>query len=303
MKFYRKFGVAMFVVFMILSMNYAAGQSTGYVWNTKIGTVYKYWIDDIGTTLTGNSTNLASVLPDSNRTTVVIFTNVTDNTVSYSSIATNGTVLTATNQTYKMSTMSLAGQSIVGPNGSLPLLLPKSVPSHSDYFAYLQSISNLLGGLLTQFLTNSVNTSIAIPSLSISSTNNNTMFVLSANVNLDKFNLGSLNLTTSNPTFAAFTGLNLTKVQAGVNVAYNKTDGGFQRLDFSLNSISNTYVSATKSYKLTPFGAWASFVRTQVIVPNITNAGFLGINVVTMISLGVLALAAPIIVRLRKSKI
>lgn len=233
--------IAMLVITMLLLVSPAVGQQ--YQWGVDDGDSFVYWLEDLSTSFLTGGQNLAALMTDANRTTIVAFTNVTENHVEY--IQTTGIKVNETSsaneitliaerfnqtQSYSISAQTIGGQLLILPNGSLPYALPLSTPDYSDYLDYFRAVSGTAGSLVSSLLGSTLN--ITSAPVDVDSNFESGLFKVAAHVSLGSLNVsGILNGTG----FELPAGL-LENITAGIQLDYNLTDGGLSGLSMLFNS-------------------------------------------------------------------
>ncbi len=274
------------------------GNGQGYHWEVKSGDAYVYWLETLSTSLITGGENLASLMTDANRTTVVGFTNVTDNYVEYfqlTGVKVNKTTTAEdianlfgeVNQSlsYTIETQNIGGQLFVLPNGSLPFALPLSTPDYSDYLEYIEAISGTAGGLISSIVGSSLNTTFE--GLAIDSEKISGLLKIEATMQIENLNLtGILNATG----FALPSGL-FENITLGVGVNYNLTDGGLNSLSFLFNST----IPIGNSTAQTPVDIFFNITRVDVLKSERIQTGKETIFYIASVVGGFILLSVPII--------
>jgi hypothetical protein len=217
-------------LFVLLTGSLVVADSSA-TWGVETGDTYEFWIDKVEVSELGD-TNLALILGDSNRSILVVFTEVSENLVNYTLVATNGSTILP-NQVVTMDNLDIGlGVSLVFPSGTFPMALPLSVDDQSDYLEYLSATGNGLGPIVEGFLG-----TFNLPGeITIRSDYTSTLFVLNATLvvetdyNLDLNSTGISDIIDTSLFNSILTNISIAETSISAEIAYNATDGILQYL-------------------------------------------------------------------------
>ncbi len=273
-----------------------------YEWGRKAGDAFVYWLDRLESSVIQGGIDIAPLMTDANRTTIIVFKSINESKVEYFQIQQTRVNDTTTandlqkltvnlNQSfsYEIRKGTVAGQSFLLPNGSTPYLLPFSTPDYSDYFSYLESITDLMGGLIGGIVQTTLN--FTVNDLTISSETTGNEFLLNAKAGLTSINLANL-LNASTLTTVGINTTSLTNTTLGISINYNLTDGGLDSIRFQFNSTLDNQTISPSFLDLDML-----IKRTQTLVFELGNSLSQNLIFYSITGIFLVLIALPIILR------
>jgi hypothetical protein len=259
----------------------------GASWGLNPGDLNIYWLDELYTSPTGEA-NLAALSDDANRSTIILIEYVDTERMNYTLGLTNGTNVMR-NQTIVVETSNIGGIDVIIPSGDLPVALPISTASHSNYSEYLAASSNAMGGIIANLLEIDDESSV-----DMTGNIDNTL-----NIHADAFignlsNLSILDLTGFNISdLLSNEALEIGNVSIKLDLSYNLTDGSLEDLYLFFDGDAQINLNGTIIPVQDINGSAAIYRKEYIpfIPPEEVNFSFIGVM------MGLIVI--PIVIKLR----